>query len=374
MYSITSTYTLPVNQPITLFLRPTRSRVEQYQSVMERLQGILEKFQEWNDELSLRLREWGLEVSRISLEEMVQPRQAEEVDRQIQRLANDILVNPFKSGISGLSKPEMLKEPVLDRDHVWEKWMLDEYLEICSDSPYDNQPIEARSHEFAKAMIDWLDSFTCKEIPTENYFGPSSTTALTVHSSNSNSNTSLSLSSLRSLSAPSAMILRPKIGWPIGPNEPNREALLKRRLIEYVDLAHKAFQIKECRRKQKENEQQLIVWEQMNLELRRNIELRIEEARKAAAEHERVINGRIDSMENNFKAEIRNQQLSHEAHSRQMQTSIQEANNKSAQLQEQVQHQEHRIHHIVAENQNLYQEVLRLRDEARDSGSSCTIL
>lgn len=117
---------------------------------LDRLADILERFQNCNDDLSQQLFKWGSNAVILTAiaEGMDLSEFKVKVEKELETLAREILVNPMTH--------QPLQVPLIDREWVWEKSILDDYLELSNISPFDGLPIQAKTHEFALAMINWL--------------------------------------------------------------------------------------------------------------------------------------------------------------------------------------------------------------------------
>jgi len=141
-----------VHQTTTLILKLKPSLKESLVDSINTLAQILDTYESWEDHLSLRLYEWGARVIEVApkFNKDTDANLKLKVDEYIHVLMREILLNP----LNGLP----LKDPILDREWVWEKSMLDEYKTLSLLSPYDAKPINATVHLFAKAMLGWVQS------------------------------------------------------------------------------------------------------------------------------------------------------------------------------------------------------------------------
>lgn len=123
-------------------------------SQIERLEKILDQFQDWHDALSLSMRDWGRNAIRMAKAPLCNSTQDERrlrAQEQLNILAREILVSCFDK------KP--LEKPVREREWTWpSQEMYDIYRKAFAKSPLDNQPWSEHPevHSFAVAMKEWL--------------------------------------------------------------------------------------------------------------------------------------------------------------------------------------------------------------------------
>ncbi|MDF2577650.1 MAG: hypothetical protein K0S74_1134 [Chlamydiales bacterium] len=356
------------NSSTSLVFRASRASLEQYQSVMERLQDIIIGFQNWNDRLSLKLIKWSFKVSNITLGQRVRPEQLELIKKQIEKLVSKILVDPL--GFSADRSPNaMLKEPMLDREWVWEKAVLDDYLEKTGVdlSPFDNQKIDPKPHEFAKAMLMWLRTFTNLENSAKVSTVSGSTNTLIIHTSNSNSSPSMVVSFRGRVSTTS----HAQMGLSVPSQGSHRGGIQKFNYAFYLKLAQDAIRIERLKEEKRLLKKEVIISQHFRQELQENLRQRVEEAKIAIAEHEKVIDTRIGSMQSNYQGAINNLQSTVDAQARQTQYLQQQMSNSETRARQ----LEQQLHQANVKTQSLEREVEILRDEVDDlEDSSCSIM
>lgn len=126
-----------------------------YGSEIESLSQILERYQTWDDILSVDLFSWGTEV----LQEVIKHKDDEPdkiaaiAQKHLQVLSNTILVNP-------LYDDSPLQDPVKERRWTWERGFHAEYRMLFRLSPLDGKQMSddpPPPHLFAIEMMNWRD-------------------------------------------------------------------------------------------------------------------------------------------------------------------------------------------------------------------------
>lgn len=137
----------------TLFLRSVNEKppFEQLHLYIENLGDLLLKYENWNDSLSEKLLKWGnktfLEVKDPNF--VINEDTKQRALNRINKLTHQILINPLGGS--------PLRAPVLERTWIWEKSDLEDYAALRSQSPFDEQQLEAaRPHDFALDMLKWI--------------------------------------------------------------------------------------------------------------------------------------------------------------------------------------------------------------------------
>lgn len=126
-----------------------------YNAAISELKSIIGKHQgTYNDPLSERVVVWHKSTmdSLSNLKKNGANTQELEcgLHESINSLRQEILVNPLDGS--------RLKQPFLERNWVWERWMHDDCSTLSPHSPLDNQPMDgATPHEFASEMLAWSE-------------------------------------------------------------------------------------------------------------------------------------------------------------------------------------------------------------------------
>lgn len=157
--TITQTITPPVATAAPVLVLQLRAASPAENSIFQKaktslmqLVEILEKYENWNDPLSLKLFDWGAKAITI-ISKISKNNDYEKFAKEsIQFLVQSILV----SDLTGST----LKTPLLDRQWVWEEAELKQFQAEtqCNLSPFDQIAIQQTPHLFANAMISWVDS------------------------------------------------------------------------------------------------------------------------------------------------------------------------------------------------------------------------
>lgn len=129
---------------------------EKLENCSKDLHSICLNYPDWNDLLSLRLHLWEKDWQVIT-----KSKNEEILNAKITQLKQEILVDPFSGGT--------LKEPVLEREWHWEKWVLEEWKKISPYSSYDAIEMQKpKPHRFAEKILNWMSSLQnepiCKEL------------------------------------------------------------------------------------------------------------------------------------------------------------------------------------------------------------------
>lgn len=129
-----------------------------------KLDAIFERYRVWNDDLSLALHTWYIDMGEIEVEADRDHLPEERLRKQqmlcIDRLVRDILVDP-------IGRMAMMEEPMIDRridtngvdqGWVWEASTAREYQIAANStkSPFDQKEMCLKPHLFAKAMLEWV--------------------------------------------------------------------------------------------------------------------------------------------------------------------------------------------------------------------------
>lgn len=120
---------------------------------VETLVAIVDQYQHWNDSLSKEVVTWSRKLFVKLLDPNISVQEKETIGKKrARKLAQKILVDCI------YKRP--LKDPVLERNATWERESHSWYCDHTMRSPVDKRPMNknVKVHEFAKKMIDWLES------------------------------------------------------------------------------------------------------------------------------------------------------------------------------------------------------------------------
>lgn len=182
MTTITVTEVVSTQQPTSLPLQlvtnqlplPTLAECE---TIIERLGIILNNHAERADPLSQELFKIGLKLLALSQEDLSLADITTKVRKHLDKLIHNTLTNPLS-----LTRA-ILVAPMLEREHwVWEKNILDAYLDQSKPSPYDNAIMDRQNikiHSFAKEILALINSlplafFATQSTPVNTNFQPTS--------------------------------------------------------------------------------------------------------------------------------------------------------------------------------------------------------
>ncbi len=151
----------PLIAPIIIKLHLKPNQPFDYAKAYQELKNILATHLQWKDSTSLRLHKWGDKTVRLHTPIPSQDTQAffNVIKNRLEKILGDILLSP----IGGAP----LAEPVIERDWIWEKETLDEFIALFKRafpsqdplSPLDNKKLETmRPHAFAKAIVTWINA------------------------------------------------------------------------------------------------------------------------------------------------------------------------------------------------------------------------
>jgi septal ring factor EnvC (AmiA/AmiB activator) len=134
----------------TLLLQNSRS-------ASQSLSAILGRYLPQNDQLSLRIHQWGRSVfilessSQYTLDQKMQL-----ASIKVNDLVTNILISPFDN--------TPLREPVIENGIVWERTMYENFRRNCPTSPFVERQILGNPvpHAFAEEMIKWAQKHTQK--------------------------------------------------------------------------------------------------------------------------------------------------------------------------------------------------------------------
>ncbi len=132
-----------------------------YQEARDELIEILDRYETWNDPFSQRLFRWGVEILPAHLPDDYVPNEEEVAygAQKIEELRKQILISPLDRA--------PLREPVLEREWLWERWQLEDFQTLYHLSPFDGMPFEEiRRHRFAEELLYWLQSLAENRSPS----------------------------------------------------------------------------------------------------------------------------------------------------------------------------------------------------------------
>ncbi len=160
----TVTETINPDLPLVLFLSPQPS-------LKRRLEDILINFGALEDPLSEDLLAWAartyLIISADGFKRNAELKQS--VLKRIHKLRDQKLINPIDG------TPD--KEPVLERQWKWERWMVEEYKtcwkriypQLPVKSPFDQQDMQPSCpHMLAQELQKWGDAFLMQMAPSDS--------------------------------------------------------------------------------------------------------------------------------------------------------------------------------------------------------------
>ena len=135
--------------------------------ILEKLTDLLYRYRDWDDNLSTKIHDWGLEAIDVDISKMkgLNPRLEQLITEKITELKDSILVNPLTLGT--------LVAPVIEQDTwEWEESAIQDHINCNLSSPFSFQPIrEYRSHDFAREVIAWLDTYFSTNPPSVPILG-----------------------------------------------------------------------------------------------------------------------------------------------------------------------------------------------------------
>ncbi len=148
---------------MTLHWRPL-----DFQQARDQLIDILDRYESWHDPFSERLFRWGVEILPSNLPEGHIPSEEEIAygAQKVDELTREILISPLDRA--------PLREPVLERQWLWERWQLEDFQTLFLLSPFDGMPFEEiQRHRFAEELLYWLQSLA-ENIPSSGESSDSS--------------------------------------------------------------------------------------------------------------------------------------------------------------------------------------------------------
>ncbi len=130
-----------------------------YPTALGQLNSIMLAYENEMDELSDDLFNWCEEVLTHVEEHPGEgvPAIHAFAQEKLRELRYQILINDYDVTNPDPRMTKTLVCPMIDREWIWEKKVLDLYLALSPLSPFDEQPIQARAHNFALAMLDWSE-------------------------------------------------------------------------------------------------------------------------------------------------------------------------------------------------------------------------
>ena len=136
------------------------TQASNFESQIDHLTDILDKYQGYDDSLSKSLFRWGARVLQIAVKHhFTSPEEMAKISSErIHELATEILVNP----LDGRS----LQYPILERDWTWERGVHQDCRQLFKAiSPLDGEAMNEApaAHLFALEMIAWARVFTPAE-------------------------------------------------------------------------------------------------------------------------------------------------------------------------------------------------------------------
>lgn len=133
------------------------------QEAFDNLLEIFERYDKWNDPLSAKIYSWGSKVIEDFGNRVINQEVEAEARARIRTLKTEILVDSLYK--------RTLVDPKLDRVWVYEASFLNRYQRQFVQSPFDGETITARTHDFAKDMIAWVNSLPSEANQKEDSVG-----------------------------------------------------------------------------------------------------------------------------------------------------------------------------------------------------------
>lgn len=124
---------------------------------LDALAIIMEKYKNWEDNLSYNLFNWSARVLDLSLSITDEKSYLVTVRKEVSTLINEILINP-------LNPSRLLERPCTDGYYAWEARYLDFYLEkvqgteLENTSPFTGELIARKTHSFAIDVFNWANT------------------------------------------------------------------------------------------------------------------------------------------------------------------------------------------------------------------------
>lgn len=126
---------------------------------------IFVRYNEWEDKLSTNLHLEGAKIFQ-DLKDICT------AGNRIQIQVIRDFANKHFTQLNNILKNDQdkapLRKPFLDGNWIWEEDLLNVAKALSPISPYTNQPFAERSHDFAKAIIRWIHSFSFIPAPSAN--------------------------------------------------------------------------------------------------------------------------------------------------------------------------------------------------------------